>query len=341
MDEQFEEAQKWINEFQTDSSNELLKNLGLLLGEDLSIIKQNWSIIELDRTLPIFTLPLAVSTIEISKSYSSKGIFVFQKSMAILLSGILSMFSKNILDEKLSKLDMDEADKDAFGEICNQLVGSLNRIMSDLLPEKIHIKQINTNLWERKKEMEFPFDDPYLISMPFVAKVNDFRNIKFHLILPVSIIDSFLERQIHWDLFYQKQTNSTNSSDEDEQQLSEEVQTLFIQLNIQCDSIIQTILTRNNIDFEFIESYAELKESILQYAIKLIILLVDDREQQGIALCNKINKDLEGYHIPIWLQGNKWNRDLALKAKKAGASYLTLAPPDTSRLETKIQEYFL
>ena len=100
MDEQFEEAQKWINEFQTDSSNELLKNLGLLLGEDLSIIKQNWSIIELDRTLPIFTLPLAVSTIEISKSYSSKCIFFFQKSMVILFSGILSMFIKNILYEK-------------------------------------------------------------------------------------------------------------------------------------------------------------------------------------------------------------------------------------------------
>ncbi len=178
MDQQFKEAQKWLNEFQTDSSNEIIKNLGLLLGEDLSIIGQEWSLIERDRTLPIFTLPLAVSSLDVSKSFTGNGLLVFQKSTAILLSGVLSMYSKNILDEKLAKLDLDEGDKDAFGEICNQLIGSVNRIMSDLLPEKIHIKQTNTHFWERKKEMEFPFDDEYLINFSYAAAIKDQGNIK-------------------------------------------------------------------------------------------------------------------------------------------------------------------
>ena len=175
MDDQFEEAKKWLNEFQQDSSKEVIKNLGLLLGEELSISMQEWSVIERDRTLPIFSLPLCTSSVQISKSYNGSGILIFQKRTAILLSGILSMYNKTVLDEKLETLEMDESDIDAFGEICNQLIGSLDRITTDLLPDKVHLQQKDTFLWERKKEMQFPFDDTHLIVFPYSAEIKDIK----------------------------------------------------------------------------------------------------------------------------------------------------------------------
>lgn len=340
MADQLAEAQRWLGEFQQDSSNEIIKNLGLLLGEELKVRMQEYSIIERDRTLPLFALPICNSTLDISKSYSGNGILIFQKRTAILLSGILSMYNKDVLDDKLKTLDMDESDMDAFGEICNQLIGSVDRITTDLLPDKVHIKQSGTSVWERKKEMEFPFEDEYLVVFPYAAESGDHETIRFHLMFPVSAIEKFLEVQIDWESIYKNQQVELEIPKEPEEEVFEEIQSLFIRLSSGCDSQMQTLFEKNSVLYSFVDTYKALQEQILQNSIKLIVLQVEGQERQGVALCNKIIKDLEGYHIPIWLQGRNWDKTLVNKARKAGASYLTISPINPNTLEPKIQETF-
>jgi hypothetical protein len=75
-----------------------------------------------------------------SKAYEGELYWFFEMKTAVVLGGMLRQLAPGALAEKVAKNEFDEADRDAFGEVGNQLSGILDRAFRALTSKNIHLR---------------------------------------------------------------------------------------------------------------------------------------------------------------------------------------------------------
>ena len=344
MQSQVEAVRKWLSNFHLKTSEEIGRNLSMLLGKKIALNQQDWNLFKTEEISSNLSVPLAINTVHIDQDYQGEGILGFPKRDAILVGGFLAMYGDEILQEKLLSMQLGSSDLDAFQEICNQLVSSVDRIAKDLLPKKVHIKQGETTIWEREKDIRLPFQDSHAIAFSYKGKIEGEHQAEFQLILPTSIINQFVEQEIDWAhdfLRNEKETKPTDESNAKNKESANELdikpmQCLVIRLDRNSDAQFQGILKSSHIKHALVNTICDLTQYVSRSPIKLIVIQMEGREEQGINLCRRVAQILNGKEIPIWLQGRHWNHELVKKARRAGASYLVLAPINPGMLKPKL-----
>jgi hypothetical protein len=125
----------------------------------------------------------------------------FEMKTAVVLGGMLRMLASGALAEKVAKNDFDENDRDAFGEVGNQLSGILDRAFRSLTNKDVHLKMdFNKKIYpdEAISLDTFLNREEYVVLLSDVD-LPDFGRQKVTLLLPRSLYEALLNVELELD----------------------------------------------------------------------------------------------------------------------------------------------
>jgi hypothetical protein len=82
----------------------------------------------------------------------------------IRISGIMAMVPDKVLDEKVNTLVLNQGDIDTVKEVCNQIAGSVSKVIKG---DKFSLKQVVLHNEREKEELLFPADSGNYLSAQF------------------------------------------------------------------------------------------------------------------------------------------------------------------------------
>ena len=336
-------AQDFFEEFHTKSSETIQENFNILLGEEIKISVEKWHKYSVDEFFAINQLPIASCKISATKGYNGEAFLLFPKRDAILFGGILAMFGDAALEEKITTLEFGKAEYDAFHETCNQLIGLLDQVFSKLLPKKIHLKQLDTKVFEnedaQKDFFQNMYNEEFILSFNYKVKLKNKYDAEFNIAFPISFVSQFVEMQ---SLETLEEINKSQIKDENSKTHTSKRIGKVLVIDLDQDKIneLTQLLDDENINFDFINTISQLKLIIEKNSVKLIVIQANSNFTKGLEICGKLSKYLENSLIPIWMQGNNWDMILIEKALNFGAWYLVVSPIDKNILSSRIHQVF-
>ena len=277
---------------------------------------------------------------------NGEGFICFSQKDAILIGCMLAMFAESTLNEKVASLDFCEEEFDAFGEVCNQLISLIDQALVELLPQKIHLKQTNTQLLADESAVQEVLGkfkkEKYLINFPFKLRLKSIYKADINLILPASLISQMAGGEIELSQNVDSGQKKCKESSQDivAASPSDNIKVLLINLAAGTDSNLEPLFEEKKIYYDYVKNIAQLKEKILNNPIKLIVIQSNGQPAKGVEFCSKLNRILGQSTMPIWLQSSNWDMDLIERSLKSGASYLIVMPVDPEIIRKKIQQLF-
>ena len=313
------QVENFCNEFLPKCSKIFNENLKLLF--DNEVVAQHLEIqkIQPNQFGQSFPLPIVVSNIQVEHDYQGNGYLVFSKEDAILVGCLLAEIGEAAMEEKITSKSFSNDEFDGYKEICNQIIGLLDQVFVDLVPQKIHLKQMDHVKVEDEKDLEkiseMINDETYLLNFPFQLDFDKKYQANLYLVLPNSFVTQFLDEEF----------KDKNRSESDSQPF-DELEVLLINVDGKKESGLKSIFDDFKIPCIQIESFSRLKELAQQNSKKLVVIEANQQILKGIDICNNISKVIRNLPIPIWLQGNSWNSFCVYKATLAGANYVLVSP---------------
>lgn len=135
------------------------------------------------------------------KAFQGELYWFFEMKTAVVLGGMLRMMTPGILAEKVAKNDFDDTDRDAFGEVGNQLSGILDRAFRALTNKNIHLRMdFNKKVYpdEAIKVETFLNREEYVVLLSEVT-MPDYGKQKVTLLLPRSLYEVLLNIELELD----------------------------------------------------------------------------------------------------------------------------------------------
>jgi chemotaxis protein CheY-P-specific phosphatase CheC len=336
-------AKDFLEEFHKKSSETIQENFNILLGEEVKISGEKWQNSFVNEFFTINQLPVASCKISATKGYNGEAFLLFPKKDAILFGGVLAMFGDAVLEEKITSLELGKAEYDAFHETCNQLIGLIDQVFHELLPEKIHLKQLDTKVLENENEQKDFFEKIYseesIISFPYQVKLKNKYDAEFNIAFPISFVSQFVDLK---SIEASEETNQGQIKNENSKtHASNRIgRALVIDLDQDETNEFTQLFEEENINFDFINTISQLKIIIEKNSVKLIVIQANNNFKKGLEICGKLSKYLENSLIPIWMQGNNWDMVLIEKALQVGAWYLVVSPIDRNILSSRLHQVF-
>ena len=215
-----------------------------------------------------------------------------------------------------------------------------------MLPQKIHLKQTNTQIIEKDKGIQEVLgqftNEKYLINFPFQLKLKNVYNAGINLILPSSVISQMAGGETESTNVVKviREKPDNNFENKVAATSADKLDVLLINLATGGEPDLQQLLEENNIRYGYVNSIDQLKKLINSNPIKLIIIQSNGQAVKSINFSYKINRILGQNRVPIWLQSSDWNMGLIERAIKSGASYLVVTPLNFKIIKKKIIQLF-
>jgi len=335
---------KWAKKFYKQSGNEIAKNFSLLLNLKVTFLESEYQEVQFERLVATLPSSLVVSKLHIEQDYQAEGSLLFSKQDAIVMGCLLAMYSETTLEAKVASSSFDNSELDAFREICNQLVGCVDRVLTESVPRKIHIRLGDTQIRENKEEgqnaIRHLFVSGNLINFPYHLKLEKKRDTFFSFLFPATLLAQFDEKT-ETVVAQAAAQNDIPKNLSDISHSENGSQVLLVRLNESSDPSLQDLFTEKMIPFSYVHSLSQLKDRIAHSSVKLIVIQTDEQIKKAIDLCQKITFVCHQTPVPIWLQGSDWNQELIIKAVQVGASYLIVTPLNRELVEQRISQVLL
>ncbi len=169
---------------------QISQDYAVLVGSELTVAPPEIKYIPKAEYIRSKMVPCAFSQISIDQDYSGKMYLIFSKKYAIIMSGLLVMIDERVIKEKIHSLTLDDGDRDAFGEIMNQLIGSIMTALQQTLPKKIHLNRDTVEDFDNRDEKFqsgelFPFDAFFMVTS--TIKTGTFDEDVMELLMPVEV----------------------------------------------------------------------------------------------------------------------------------------------------------
>jgi hypothetical protein len=132
------------------------------------------------------------------KSYKGELYWFFELKSAIVLGSLLRMLPTASLNEKLNKMNFDELDQDAFGEVGNQLCGILDRAFRTITNKDVHLRMdFKKKVFpdEVIKIESFLNEEEYVVLLCNISH-QEFGTQKLTLLLPRSLYEVLLNLEL-------------------------------------------------------------------------------------------------------------------------------------------------
>jgi chemotaxis protein CheY-P-specific phosphatase CheC len=135
------------------------------------------------------------------KAYKGELYWFFEIKTAVVLGSLLRMLPASSLNERLDRMEFDEMDQDAFGEVGNQLCGILDRAFRALTTKNIHLRM------DFKKKVypdetiqigSFQNKEEYVVLLCSITHAQ-FGTQKITLLLPRSLYEVLLNLELDLD----------------------------------------------------------------------------------------------------------------------------------------------
>jgi len=324
---------RWMNAFYLDLSREVEQNLGMLLGKKVRLQEGTCQEVSHEDLLSRFQPPSIFSLIELEGEYSGQGCLAFAKRDAVLLGGLLSMLGEEALAERLEKLDFEESDRDAFQEICNQLIGYADRVLIERLPRKIHLKQKKTVFWE-EGDSPYQFEEvSYLL--PIHAFVGEQYEVQFVYLFPQSVVAQFTlpTGKDAWP-----SVRSPGNGGDSARTIVPQV--VFISLQTP-EKELDNLMEKMGISHQRIDRLSVLAEILHAGRPRLLIFEGNGNLETAFGTVTRLRRLLQKAGIPYWISGSNWTQSLVHRAVELGAQYVLALPLDAERVSRKLREVVL
>ncbi|MGZ3655664.1 MAG: hypothetical protein ACXVCS_08915 [Bdellovibrionota bacterium] len=135
------------------------------------------------------------------KAFKGELYWFFEMKSAVVLGGMLRALPAPPPAEKVAKDEFDETDRDAFGEVGNQLSGILDRAFRALTNKNIHLKMdFGKKVYpdENIKLETFINKEEYVVLLSEVT-LPDYGKQKLTLLLPRSLYEVLLNIELQLD----------------------------------------------------------------------------------------------------------------------------------------------
>lgn len=122
----------------------------------------------------------------------------FEYDAAIVLGAYMRMNTESVIHEKLAKQNFDEGDRDAFGEVGNQLVGCLDRLLREFAIENIHLTlDFKRNVYPDEEILisSFENDKEYIVLLSEL-KVPGFPKTKVTILVPQALFETIIGQPV-------------------------------------------------------------------------------------------------------------------------------------------------
>ncbi len=330
----------WTKKFYTLSGNGIAKNLSLLLNKKVAFSEVEYSEVPFDQLNTTLPQSIVTSKIFITQDLQAEACFFSSKHDAIVMGCMLMMYSDATVEAKLAASSFDSTELDAFREICSQLISSVDRALTESVPQKLHLKLGDTQVVDNEAASQDAVK-PYFVSgnvvqFSYRLKLEKKREVTCHILFPVALITQFDDEANAVAAQTTQSEMNENASEAGQGKGSTKV--LLIQLNETRDSCLPELFSEKKIPFCYVNTFSQLQEQVSQSPVKLVVIQTGDRVKNAIDLCQKLAVVFHQKSVPIWLQGRDWNQDLIMKAVQCGASYLIASPLSRDLIEQRVSQ---
>lgn len=317
---------------------------GTLLGQELEIREASCREISKDDHLK--GMEDASFVIGISSLEDYQGVFylLFSFRDAIALSGTLLGVPPARIMEKKKLAIIEPDDEDAFSEIANQFVGSLNTVFKRSLPKKAHLKQLPPKKF-------IPQQDPIDASEPVAD--GDYYHVQAQITLAgkeLELLDILVPLHLAklFDLRERSKEVSQETSIETDPDASIQEQAnlvasepgtvLILDDNVRERQQFQDILNASGVRPVGAALDGDLKKLLSHKGLKAVLVGLTTTNDQELSVCLKITANLKGMSVPIIMCAREWTRTTVLKALKYGAGDIMLTPFSAEELTAKLHK---
>jgi CheY-like chemotaxis protein len=283
---------------------------------------------------------MLVAAVESREGYPGKFYMVFTLRDAILLSGLMLGIPPARINEKRRLAIMEPDDKDAFGEIMNQLIGSFNSIFQPKLPNKSHLKLISHNKFvpgidEMSENEPLPEADYYLCRCRFSMPGQEMDRLD--IFMPLDLAKLF-DPPPEAEPEAVTETVSTEASTEVTSPTGPlEDAIIILEDDATALEKIKTSLAKTGLKLLAGNLGTDIRELFSQGDVQAAVIGVKDTDDHELSLCIKLASfSKAGQTLPIIMCANQWTRSSVLKAIKYGARDIVLKPYNPDELLSKI-----
>jgi len=358
-----------------NSLKQAAEESSMLLGQDLQI--RDADVVKSDKKTYFGDVDdsFFVVGVESREEYPGQFFIIFMLRDAIGLSGTLLGIPPARIAEKERLLIMEKDDNDAFSEIANQLIGSINSIFQSSFPKKVHLKQIATKPFNPLKEEMTPEepipDGEYLLFMA-PMEMPEHELGKLAVLVPVGLANAFdpqesaapapkaeaaaegaaeEEKKPDAEAAAEKPANPPGGGpieEGGEKEAAAEAPSAEappegpMMLVLENDSAegekLKACLSPAGLPVVIAPRDTDVREIMAKGEVKLVFVAGERPEDGEFAACQSVRNASRDVPLPVILCASEWTRYTVMKAIKSGANAIVLRPYKDEDLLSKVEK---
>ena len=341
------EFSPWLDEFQASAVEEIQTKFSLLFDQSQGVKATAWQLLKKDELWDQSIKELALVEIEVTGDYSGTAYVAVPIRNAIYMGGKLAMYQEQRMIEMMDAMEIDGNCLDAFGEICNQLIGCFNHTVGGFLEKNVHYKQGKT-VWghEDGTSKAFEIDEEFCVKFLYSLKSEDSEANHFQVIFPAPIINQFLGKDVAWDdVEIGKDGRPLGEGEDDEFGDDEGIDGRLrgLVLLVDVHPFMRYTLKQVLVNAGFQVEEADNKHSAFSRAKRIepdfIIMDIFAPNLDGIDVVIQIRTTKRISKIPIIMRSSKDDPSYAAKSRLAGANEFVTKSINYQDLIKKIERH--
>lgn len=260
---------------------EMSKLFQFIIAPDVYFSPFQMYMMPLDRYLQVYKKRSIMFKVKAEMKLDRHFYLFFEYDAAIILANMMRMTPASTIEEKLEKQTFNDKDKDAFGEVANQLTGCLDRLMREFLTENIHlVMDFEKNIYpdEKIKASSFESDREYAVLLSEL-KIPGFGKTKVTILIPQGLFEDIIVSPIELQGITPRYVVFYSHDDALRSRLEQDMRTRFTRLLTAAKPDEAIDLIRGNdvtcVGFDFDEINAPLDQG-MKILVKRILTAVRD-----------------------------------------------------------------
>lgn len=283
--------------------------------------------------------------VESREEYPGRFYLLFALGDTIVMSSILLGIPPARIAEKRRLCIMGDDDKDAFGEIANQIIGSFNSVFQPNLPNKVHLKLLPPQKFipeidQLTDEEPLPEGDYLMFRAPLETEGQEMHYVD--IMVPLALANLF-DPQQEQQVEAAPKTETAGDGEGDppgEAKAGSRPETILIlSEDVRERQMVRDCLAATGWQLVDAPLGADINDLLNDAEVKVAVIEVAETGEQDLAVCNRINAQNKKAPLPIIMCAGEWTRTSVLKALKYGASDIIMKPIDAEELTAKVKRF--
>lgn len=260
---------------------------------------------------------------------------------ALTMGGSLIMLPEDEIAERVQRNKLGDDEADAYGEIVNICCGVLSKLFQELYPVKIRFVKGQVSCLDPREVVtsdEYPLDPGEIWISKATLSFNGKQRVG-QFIFAVHADALGLDATEQAASTRAPASNVDLLFDEKAKTDSRPHVLVFSDSEKTATEIIKA-LQPLDIDFEVFGLQTDARESITKGGVRGVLLVMEDVQEQGIAVAIKL-RSLVNPKFPLIAAGPNWTKSMVLRAIKYGVHDILVTPASESEIQNRVRASIL